>query len=263
MGTSRSSSSRPQPVLKRLRSVVSTSTGDTILDDRPQKIRSVASVPHAMATAIKAAAEAAEDAIRVRCSGNVFDRLGHGIITSRAPILENDCEEFDQMPGATESDYLQRNDCGEDFEGNMAMLDQGTGVTSDSASDNDGYDAVGIIGHSVIDASQTASYGNKDENSLMVQYSVAKDTDDVARKTRMKDQDTPTPAMANASRKIVNISVSVNAWKPPHYKAPREVTESDNQVAVHESEAGAGKPAIRLMKENNKGVAANDNVSGL
>ncbi|KAJ8638035.1 hypothetical protein MRB53_012302 [Persea americana] len=261
VGTSQSSSSRPERVLKRLRSVVSTSTGDTFLEDRPQKIRSVASVPHAVATAIKAVAEAAEDVIKVRCAGNVFDRLGRGMITSEAPTLENDYEDLDQMPAAAaESDYLQRNDFSEDFEGNMELLDQGTGVTSDSASDNDGYDDVGFIGHRVIDASQTASSGNKDENSLMVQYSVAKDTDDVVRKTRMKDHDTPTTAVPNASRKIVNISVNVNTWKTPHYKASRDITESDNHVAVQESsEAGAGKPAIRPMKENNIVVAANDN----
>lgn len=273
VGASQSSCSRPEPATKRLRSMVSTSTGDASQDDRSKKMRSVASMPHAVATAIKAAAEAAEDVIKVRCSGNVFDRLGRSMVTSeatnlssmlRAPTVENaDDEDSDKILGAVESRrYFQRSDYSEKIEGDSAMLDQDTGLASDSASDNDGYDEADITRSRVVNAFPIASSGEKDDDSLMVQYSVANDADEVIRKARMKDRDTPTPAVSNASGKIVNISVNVNTWKPPHYKSAREVTEIDNRQAVQESEAAAGKPGVPTMKDNNIVMAANDNVSG-
>ncbi|KAJ8640889.1 hypothetical protein MRB53_017583 [Persea americana] len=268
VGTSQSSSSRPEPVFKRLRSVVSTSTGDASLDDRSKKMRSVASVPHAVATAIKAAAEAAEDVMKVRCSGNVFDRLGRGKVTSeatnlssmlRAPTLENaEQNNSDQMIGEAGSRYFQSDYSGK-IEGDLTMLDDDTGLASDSASDNDGYDEANITRDRVVNAFPIASSGKKDDDSLMVQYSVANDADEVIRKTLMKDRDTPRSAVPNASSKIVNISVNVNTWKPPHYKAAMEDIEIDNQVAMQEGEAAAGKLGVPTMKDNNTVMAANDN----
>ncbi|XP_058071867.1 nucleolin 1 [Magnolia sinica] len=270
VGTPRTISSRPEPALKRLRSVVSTSTGDSLLDDRSQRTRSVTRMPHPAATAIKAAAEAAEDVVKFRCAGNVFDRLGRGMAISEAtsqplelrePTHEDaEYEHFDQMPGVTHAEYLQRSEYSGGFEGDTTMIDRNTGLASDSASDNDGYDDPGIVRGRVIDASQSASSGQKDGNSLMVQYSVAKNVDEVARKARMKDhQQTAAATSANASRKIVNISVNVNTWKPSHYQAPREVTEVDSRTAVQDSEAVASKPGVRLVKESNMVVPGNDN----
>lgn len=258
--------------MKRLRSVVSTSMVDSSVDDQPQRIKSVARVPNPMTTAIKAAAEAAEDVIKVRCSGNVFDRLGHGMdvsgTTNQAPdfrpptmLEDGEYEDFDQTQGLIHSDYLPRREYSEELSGNMTMLDRETGLASDSASDNDGYDDVNIMGRGVMDASQTATSGGNKEDSLMVQYSVAKNTDEIARKKWTKEQD-PSTAVGNTSRKIVNISVNVNTWKPAHYQAPREVTEVENRKTVQESEVGAGKPGVRVMKENNNiTVAGNENVS--
>ncbi|KAI7738703.1 hypothetical protein M8C21_013785, partial [Ambrosia artemisiifolia] len=77
VGTSRPSGLTSEPSFKRLRSAVSTHTDDSTLEDRPPKIRSLARVPKAMAVAIKAVAEAAQDVVKVKSSGNVFDRLGH------------------------------------------------------------------------------------------------------------------------------------------------------------------------------------------
>ncbi|KAF9592045.1 hypothetical protein IFM89_011795 [Coptis chinensis] len=60
-------------------------------------------------------------------------------------------------------------------------------IAYDSASDNEGYDNVNVR-HRVMNASQTGtSFGNKDDDSLMVQYSVANDTNELAR-NRVKDQ---------------------------------------------------------------------------
>ncbi|XP_043690929.1 nucleolin 1-like isoform X2 [Telopea speciosissima] len=267
VGTLRPSNSRTEASSKRLRSVVSTSTVDSLTDEQPQRIKSVARVPNAMTTAIKAAAEAAEDVVKVRCSGTVFDRLGHSMdvsrVTGQSPELRpsNMMEtDFDPTPGLTHSDYVQRDEYSE-LNRNMATLDREKDLASDSASDNDGYEDINVMGRGVTDASQTGtSGGNKEGESLTVQYSVAKNKDEVARKKCLQDQDSPN-TVTNASRKIVNISVNVNTWKPPHYQAPREVAEVKNRKAVQEGEVVAGRPGVQLSKENNSTVAGNEHES--
>eukprot|EP00262_Sarcandra_glabra_P000377 TRINITY_DN1043_c0_g1_i8.p1 TRINITY_DN1043_c0_g1~~TRINITY_DN1043_c0_g1_i8.p1 ORF type:complete len:722 (-),score=141.28 TRINITY_DN1043_c0_g1_i8:537-2702(-) len=278
VGTLRSSSSRSEPALKRLRSVVSTSAGDSSFDEQSQETtKSVVRASHAMSTAIKAAADAAEDVIKVRCAGNVFDRLGHGIDISegtnqssqfKASTPEDgEYEDIDQiLPAelpAEHTDFFQRSDYNGESEANMTLLEQDTGLASDSASasasDYDEYDDIGVIGRRFLDASQSASSGNKDGNSLKVQYSVAQNTDDGIRKTRMKEQVPPATAVPNTSRKIVNISVNVNTWKPSHYQVPREVTEVENRMPVQENDVGAGKPVIQVMKEVNTATTGTGN----
>ncbi|KAF5192349.1 RNA binding (RRM/RBD/RNP motifs) family protein [Thalictrum thalictroides] len=267
VGTTRVPSSRTNPTLKRLRSVVSTSTGDSYLDDPPQRVRSVARLPSAVTTAFKAAAEAAADVTKLRGPVNVFDRLGHGLEVSgvtklselKANTLEDaEYEHSEHMVEDTHSNYIERNENIDEFAGNTVMLDRNLGTSYDSASDNEGYDDVDV-GHRVTNASQTGtSYGHKDD-SLMVQYSVAKNTNDIPR-TRVKDQNLSANG-ATASRKIVNISVNVNTWKPPHYQTSQDAMELKNLEAVQEIDAGS-KAGTRLTKEINKrvmNVNENDN----
>ncbi|KAJ4970796.1 hypothetical protein NE237_003895 [Protea cynaroides] len=270
VGTLKPSNSRMEASSKRLRSVVSTSTVDTLTDEQPQRIKSVARLPNAMTTAIKAAAEAAEDVVKVRCSGNVFDRLGHSMdvsrVTDRSPefrqsnMMETD---FDHTPGLIGSDYVRRHEYSGELNRNMAMLDRETDLVSDSASDNDGYEDINVLGRGVRNASQTStSGGNKEGDSLTVQYSVAKNRDEIARKKQMQDQDPPNVA-TSTSRKIVNISVNVNTWKPPHYQAPREAAEIRNSKAVQKSEVVAGKPGVQPSMENNNIMASNGHESSI
>ncbi|XP_034704467.1 uncharacterized protein LOC117928634 [Vitis riparia] len=269
VATSRPSNLAAEPKLKRLRSVVSTSTGDSSLDDRPQRLQSVARMPSAMATAIKAVAEAAEDVIKVRSSGNVFDRLGRGprgmdlseVSDQQAGFRETGTEDggygdFKQIPEKTRSTHLQRSAYSEHYAGNVTMLESETGLASDSASDNEGYDDVNLMGRRIMDVSQSGTTGgNKGDDSLMVQYSVAKNADEGMRTMRSIDQGQPS-AVANTSRKIVNISVNVNTWKPPaHYQGPREVEEVDGQKPVQGNVTGTGKSGVRLMKANGNPVS--------
>ena len=88
----------------------------------------------------------------------------------------------------------------------------------------------------------------------MVQYSVAKNADEGMRTMRSKDQG-QLSALANTSRKIVNISVSVNTWKPAHYHGLREVEEEDGQKPVRGNETGTGKSGVPLMKANGNPVS--------
>lgn len=269
MATSRPSNLAKDPKLKRLRSVVSTSTSDLSLVDRPQRIRSVARVPNSMATVIRAVAEAAEDVIKVKPSGSVFDRLGRGMDVSatsgqdaefrEAAVEDGEYGDINEIQGQIMSRNHQRIDYSGQYVGNMTMLESETGLASDSTSDNEGYDGVNVVGRKVMDVSQTASSaGNRGEDSLMVQYSVAKNADDVIR--RSKDQDQPVVAANTSRSKIVNISVNVNTWKPPHYQEHREVGEINNRKPLQESDAGSAQTGLLLMKENSNPTVGNGNV---
>jgi cobalamin biosynthesis Mg chelatase CobN len=242
-----------EPSLKRLRSVVSTSTEDTSLVDRPRRLQSIARVPNPMATVLKAVQEAAEDVVKVKSSGSVFDRLGRDMDASltteqvtefRDAAVEDD--EYEELSGIQEqnhSNYPQRSKYCE-HGGAMNMMEHEAGLTSDFMSDNEGYDDANVVDHRVMDVSHTGtSYGSKGEDALMSKYNLAKDQ-----------------SAANTSLKIVNISVNVNTWRPPHYQEPRDAA-MDNQKSVQNNEGNAGRFGAKLMKEVSKPVSVgNGNV---
>lgn len=265
VATSRPSNSTSEPSLKRLRSVVSTSAVNSSVEARPRRFQSIARVPNAMATAIKAVEEAAKDVVKNRSSGNVFDRLGRGMDISQSSdqltefrettVEDVEYGDFNRVSEETRLNFLPKSEYTGDSVGDVTMLETDTGIASDSASDNERYDDVNVMGRRVMDVSQIGtSGGNEDQDSLMVRYSVAKNSDEIMRKPR-KDQDQSALA-ANTSRKIVNISVNVNTWKPTHYPEPREVSEMDNRKSVQESEAGLGKSDVWLMNEKSNPVTA-------
>jgi len=263
--TVQQASTRTEPSLKRLRSVVSTSTEDSLLHERPQRLRSVARVPSALSTALKAAAEAAEDVTQDRCAASVFDRLNHGAPEpikqlSVEPMLEDgEYEDPDQIPESTRAEYYERNQYDGDFTRGTTMLERGTAMLDDSASDNDGYNDLGVVRNQGLNSCQSAASANKDKKSLTLQYSVAQDSDEVVRNTRLIDQDPTSSATAKASSKIVNISVNVNTWKPPQYQVPRDVSEAKNRVTVEKTNVSAGKASTWLPKEND--TAMTEDVS--
>lgn len=268
---SRPTTTATEPSLKRLRSVVSTSTSDSSSIDRPRRLQSIARVPNPMATVIKAVTEAAEDVTRVKSSGSVFDRLGRAMDVSgfhvqtssfgEAIIEDGLYGDDDQLHKQKRSMYLQRSDRSGQYVGNMTMLENDTGLASDSTSENEGYDDVNVLGRSVRDVSQTGTSGeNNGENAMMVEYSVAKNVDDVTRFMRNKDQGQQPAVASNTSQKIVNISVNVNTWKPPHYQDPREVSEVDGWKSVHETEGGVSKSESQIIKDHNHHVTVNGNT---
>ncbi|KAE8673552.1 hypothetical protein F3Y22_tig00111779pilonHSYRG00064 [Hibiscus syriacus] len=264
VGTSRTTVSSKEPSSKRLRSVVSTTSGDLPVHRR--RIQSVARVPNPMASVIKAVAEAAEDVTKVKNAGSVFDRLGPGMDVLESHDLlpgfresspeDEEYGDIDQPLETTDLSYYQRNQYGGQHVGNITALESETGLASDYLSDNEWYDDLDVVGHGVMDVSRTGtSSGNKGDNSLIVQYNVAKDNEIL--QTRNKDQNQST-IEAN-SRKIVNISVNVNTWKPPHYQEPREVSELESRKSLLESEAAANRSNVRLENDNPVAVG-NGNV---
>ncbi|KAI3676671.1 hypothetical protein L1987_86283 [Smallanthus sonchifolius] len=208
-----------EPSFKRLRSVVSTPTGDSLLEERRP---SVSRVPKAMAVAIKAVADAAKD-VKVKSSGNVFDRLGRNADTS------------DQF---TEDD------------GNHAGFTQATGTTYPGQ-----YMDVGVAsefgyneGHNNMNPQIGKSGGRLGNDSRMLHYNSASDVDGTFNRPH-RDLNTSV-AMANSSNKKVNIYPNVNK--------PRGVSDTSSPKLV-ETELGAGNnsngngvPTIRPQMEVQK-----------
>lgn len=265
--TVQQSGSRTESSLKRLCSVISKSTPDSVLDERPQRARSVARVP-GLSTALKAAVEAAEDVTKVRYPGGVFNRLGHGLERTesvnqssytRVPVLEEgEYEDLDQVPGSIDGDYHSRYDG--DSTGDVTMEDRHDGVVSVSASDNDEYDNAGSPRPQSSDVSRSVSPAKEERPMPSLKSSAAQNADEIVRKTRLIDQDPPANAATNASSKIVNISVNVNTWKPPDYQASRGITQAESRSGVEKNEASAGKQSIRAKKEKDKTLSTGENV---
>jgi len=232
-----------EPTLKRLRSVVSTSSADSSVVEHYQRVQPTSRAPNAMARVIKAVAEAAED-VKSKSLGSVFDRLGCGMDSS-ADNSQLDYQHQEQ----NQSLYLQRTDYNGQYAANTTMVERETVFLSDSNSDNEGCHDVNVIGRGVTGTSEiSSSVGNKGSDSLMMQYSVAKKADDNLRLKQSREQEQPAAA-CNPSRKIVNISVNVNTWKPAQYQEPREVVELDGHK-ISDNEIGDSRSNMQLVKEN-------------
>jgi hypothetical protein len=232
-----------EPSLKRLRSVVSTSAADSALVEHYQHVQPTSRVPNAMATVIKAVAEAAED-VKSKSSGSVFDRLGCGMDSS-ADNSQLDYQHQEQ----NQSLHLERTDHDGQYAANTTITEHETGFPYDSNSDNEGCHDLNVIGRGVTGTSQiSSSVGNRGSDSLMVQYSVAKNADDILRLKQSREQE-QSAAAHNTSRKIVNISVNVNTWKPEQYQEPREVVELDGHKIL-DKKTGESRSNMHLVKEN-------------
>ncbi|KAL2330838.1 hypothetical protein Fmac_018419 [Flemingia macrophylla] len=233
-----------EPSLKRLRSVVSTSAGDSSLVERSQRMHLTSRVANPMATVIKAVAEAAEDVVKSKPSGSVFDRLGRGMDTS------NDDRQLEDSYQPQEQNHLfypQRTDYNGQYAANTTMMGHETGYPSDSNSDNEELDDINVTDHRVSGASQISpSIGNRGNGLQM--YSVAKNDDDSLHLKRNQEQD-QLAASTNSSHKMVNFSVNVNTWKPPQHQEPREVGELDGNKTFY-NVRGDTRSSMRLVKEN-------------
>ncbi|GAB2289049.1 hypothetical protein Dimus_023351 [Dionaea muscipula] len=258
VATSRPSHSSSEPAVKRLRSVVSSSTSQ---ETRPLRLQSAATVPNAAATAIRSVAEAAEDVMKkFKPTGNVFDRLSHGVdvpesserlSTLKSGVIDAEYDNFDQIHEEAYEMNQQRTVHGGKYIDDRTMVGSGSGFACDSESDNEGFDSVNVVGRGIADVSQIAkSAGEKNDGSMMLQYSVAQNADEIRRPSRVRDQD-PSVSKASASRKIVNISVNVNTWKPPDYQPPVEVKGPETQKSLQPSEIAAGKSVRSRMENSN------------
>ncbi|CAL0303445.1 unnamed protein product [Lupinus luteus] len=244
------------PSLKRLRSVVSTSSSESSLVERPQRMPTLSRIVNPMTTLVKAVAEAAEDVVKSKSCGSVFDRLGCGV---NPADINSQLEDNYLHQEQSKSLYLQNTDYDDPYAENMTMLEHETGYSFDSNSVNEGCVNMNVMSHGVTGASQFGtSAGNRGDDSLMVQYSVAKNSDDQMHLNY--DRDLEQPAAAPSTSKIVNISVNVNTWKSPglpQYQKVREIAKLDGHQAL-DSEIGAPRSSQQLIKENVKAFKNNN-----
>lgn len=269
VATSRPSNSTlaPSPSLKRLRSVVSTSVDDSSLPERPQRIRSVAGAPNALATAIRAVAEAAQDVTKVRSSVNVFDRLG------RAPDVPDPSIRLEESTQAVAEDVQGQSfaDANEAYSTYLhrggyrgrhigkSMLHDDAAVVYDSASDDEAYRGSSAVNRRSMDASRSgAPVKNFGENPLIVEHGVAYNADDILDKSQ-KDQDRPTFALG-APYQPVNIPLNVNTWKSPQYQEARQSFETENRKSAQSSEGLVEKPDMLLTKESTNPIAVTNGI---
>ncbi|XP_030552194.1 uncharacterized protein LOC115756515 isoform X1 [Rhodamnia argentea] len=263
VATSRPSDSAGESTLKRLRSVVSTTSEDVV--DRPPRIRSVARVPNPMATVIKAVAEAARDVRKAKPSGNVFDRLSRAVEVSEPELVgevaaaeDDEFEDLNQFGEHTCSTQPQRLDYDESYDGDMTMMKRESTLGYDYISDNEGYDEGKVTGHS--DISQTNIHGGiRHEDSVIMQYSISETTeDDISFKRKKKMEQLP--VTANSSHKMANIPVNANSWQPSRQQAGHDATKLDNQHPPRGSLAVAKNSDGQVIGNNKHISVANGNA---
>ncbi|KAK6143145.1 hypothetical protein DH2020_023493 [Rehmannia glutinosa] len=226
VATSRPSNATAEPSLKRLRSVVATSTGDLPQGERPLRIRSTS-----MSAAIKAAAEAVMDVSKVRPPRNVFDRLGHATDVSNTAYYQEHggvAEDVGDGDFAVDmenfhSAYNPRNESSRLEEGNLSPFHD-TVLDSDLVYGGEGYDDVDVRERETTDVSLLGtSDRNWVENSLTFQYDAVNNVDE---RLRRPSKDLGPPAMGhNSSLELLHLAV-------------------------------ATKSEVRLMKENNNPTVA-------
>lgn len=269
VATSRPSNSTqaPSPSLKRLRSVVSTSVEDSSLQERPQRIRSVARAPTALATAIRAVAEAAKDVTKGRSSANVFDRLGHAtdvpdpsirLEESRQAVAEDVQDRSFADANEAYSTSIDRSDYSGKHIGEHMLHDDAV-VVYDSASDDEADPGSSAVNRRAMDVSRTgAPVKNVGENQLIIKHGVAYNADDILDKSQ-KDQDRPifTPG---APHQPMNIPLNVNTWKSPQYQESRQSLEIENRRSAQSSEGLAEKHIMLLAKESTSPIAVTNGI---
>ncbi|KAL3832934.1 hypothetical protein ACJIZ3_007670 [Penstemon smallii] len=257
--TSRPSNTSTEPSLKRLRSVVSTSTGDSFVEERPQRIRPIAGLHTDMSAAIKAVTEAVKDVNKARPSRNVFDRLGRATAASKTTNHQEDYRgvdedrvdaDYSQEGEGTDVDYPPRSNNYIQQDANMSSFHDDLIIDSDLGYNAEGYDHVDVMGRGAMHLSQSdTSGGIWLEDSQMFPSSEAGDFDGRARGPH-KDLDLPP---ASFSLRAAS-SLKMNTRRTPKYQDLKEVSEMDE--VIHESDSLATKSDVWLMKENNNPIVA-------
>ncbi|KAL0410717.1 UNVERIFIED_CONTAM: Polyadenylate-binding protein 2 [Sesamum latifolium] len=253
VATSRPSNLTAEPSLKRLLSVVSASTGDSSLEERPQRIQHTS-----MSVAIKVITEAVKDVSKARPSRNVFDRLGRATDVAHTTTSKNMelllkmwVVEFLMVKWRT----LTRNMVQEKH---MLSFHDFT-MDSNLGYAGEGYGDVDVRVQEAKDVSQSGTSGWKwVENSLIFQYGAGGDANErLHGQHKYLGQPATVP---NASLGIAS-SIGMNTRKHSQYQEESEGYEMEYRKIVQGSDGVAGNSEVWLMKENNNpAVAFNENA---
>lgn len=178
LAISRPVNSSTESSLKRLRSVVSTSTQDSSDPDPARKIRSVARVVNPMATVMKAVAEAAEDAKKPRSGRSVFDRISHStgfsetldqhMVHGEVSPKNEESRNFSEDQEAVQLQYTQSLDNNGVYVEKMTTYD--TGLQPAFSSDR------GRLGSSVNVSHPSTFLGNRINNPHSLQHRLVDDS---------------------------------------------------------------------------------------
>jgi hypothetical protein len=281
-------SSSSEPVSKRLRSVVSTTSAEKNMHDRrsersqdslsdrrsarsddnpsnrrsarsqdnPRERRSERTRPvlqvQGAALALRAAAEAAADSTKVRSTGSVFKRLGHGNVvkqTSHSHEEKRDYEDFEPVMAVDEcdSDRYVNNEESEEESGELTIADRVAEMNVDLSSEDDMERDEGISRYQTSVSPDGSFSSFEDQKALSAKCSGELETDAI-KPSGVIDEMGSVPSSTETASKAVPISVDVNTVVPLSYETPKD---------VH-----VVKPCIP-MNSNATSVATNAKVSSL
>ncbi|KAL3615368.1 hypothetical protein CASFOL_041029 [Castilleja foliolosa] len=259
VATSRPSNATAESSRKRLRSVVSTTNGNLLQEEGPQRIRRTS-----MSAAIKAAAEAVMDVTKIRSSHNVFGRLGHATDVPHTTYHQEHIRvdedvgdgDFSVETEIFDSAYHQRNDGSRLLEDNVSPFHDNNVCKSDFGYDGDSYD---VIDGRERDATDGTWLGASDRNwvDVSVTFPYAAAADNVDERLHRPSKELGPPARGlNASLRIAPSMINMKH----HYQVERDTSEMDNRKIALGSTV-ATKTEVRMMKEdNNPTFAFNENA---
>uniref|UniRef100_I1QJY3 RRM domain-containing protein n=1 Tax=Oryza glaberrima TaxID=4538 RepID=I1QJY3_ORYGL len=229
-------SSSTEPSSKRLRSVVSTSSADSLhgkrietsteghlYDKKPERTRQILQVPGA-ALALRAAAEAAADSTKVRSTGSVFSRLGQGNAVNQTPRSREQQRDYEDFKPATTADDhdSDRYDNDDEISGDITLEDGEAEMNVDSTSDDDVSRDDGITRYGSSD-SQVAAYPSVvEKKDVFVKCSVEPETSTMRHSNLIKEEQPGSSSVISMSKTVV-VPVNANNLEPSNYETPKDV----------------------------------------
>ncbi|KAF2920379.1 hypothetical protein DAI22_08g204400 [Oryza sativa Japonica Group] len=229
-------SSSTEPSSKRLRSVVSTSSADSLhgkrietsteghlYDKKPERTRQILQVPGA-ALALRAAAEAAADSTKVRSTGSVFSRLGQGNAVNQTPRSREQQRDYEDFKPATTADDhdSDRYDNDDEISGDITLEDGEAEMNVDSTSDDDVSRDDGITRYGSSD-SQVAAYPSVvEKKDVFVKCSVEPETSTMRHSNLIKEEQPGSLSVISMSKTVV-VPVNANNLEPSNYETPKDV----------------------------------------
>uniref|UniRef100_A0A7N0TQB3 RRM domain-containing protein n=1 Tax=Kalanchoe fedtschenkoi TaxID=63787 RepID=A0A7N0TQB3_KALFE len=265
VGTAGVASKTIEPNSKRLRSMVAA------VDDSRRRLRSVATVSPAAEVALKAAAEAAEDVLRVRPSGNVFDRLGRGMDEPDSSettayftdnIADGDYEFHDKVAVQPQLNQRRVIKASRRYASNkrvrstrIELINHETEFATDVYQDQ-------------IDDADTDAMGYRNRSSSQTRTSVQMDDDAAttrhinsanSHKLKHKYQNQLAAVVHPSYDENVNIPGNANIRKPLPYMSKNVITGANSSSVILSGDVGDGTLSAHLLKENSNGVPSNGN----
>uniref|UniRef100_A0ACD5UC00 Uncharacterized protein n=2 Tax=Avena sativa TaxID=4498 RepID=A0ACD5UC00_AVESA len=244
---------RSESSSKRLRSVVSTVIPDSAVNGRLQKVKSDLRIPGA-AAALRAAAEAAEDVLKEKCSDSVFDRHSESVFDrlGRRSLLtateepfdfreqDSEDEEYKHIDDARTGKHVEFHERNQYVASDTYMYERETEKASDSAVDNDRHEGTGAVRHNGVNPYRSRLPSSGGKESLVAGYNMTEGAAGV-RSRRSIAQDTHANSGPRTSQNVLNISANNNSRTPPNHETSRNAATFDQQEPMGKKDVGSRK----------------------